>query len=303
MGSLTTNMAQDLVQDDSRQRVPIEHDISGDVSQREPLRVEQVLNSAGGYGWKVDDFKRFHRFLVLGSELPTYYIGERELGKENAEALSRLLESGHGVEVVKEIVKFSVEGRTAKQSPIIFSLAMCARLGNLETKQKAYEALSQVCRIPTHLFMFIEISKKLSDQGSGWGRAHRTAIKKWYTSKAPMKLAMDVTKYQKREGWSHVDVARLAHIKPAKEEIQCILKYVVKGYEKMLEAFPETDGNSEEMKRVLRFLKAVEEMKSLTTENEDRIVELVLEQQLVREHIPTVCLSSLKVRIRSVKQG
>jgi len=45
---------------------------------------DQVPNSAGGYAWKVDDWTRLHRFLVLGSEGGSYYAIERALTAENA---------------------------------------------------------------------------------------------------------------------------------------------------------------------------------------------------------------------------
>ena len=274
--------------------VPMEHD--HEIGQKEQLRDDQVKNNADGFVWEVDDIKRLHRFLVLGSDLPTYFVGERQLGIENAEAIKRLLEAGWGVEVVNTILTFSVEGRTAKQNPIMLALAMCARMGNLKTKQRAYDVLSQICRIPTHLFMFVAYSKAISKPGTGWGRAQRNAIKKWYTMKPPMKLAMDVTKYQKREGWTHVDLARLAHFKSDNPAIKCVLRYAVRGFDQMLTAFPDSNQNSGELNSVLRFLKAVEEMKKLNIENEDRVVELIVQEQLVREHIPTVCLGSTKVR-------
>src|SRR5688572_9938016 len=53
----------------------------------------QVRNSAGGYVWDVDDWKRLDRFLILGSEGGTYYIAERALTEENANAVRRCIES------------------------------------------------------------------------------------------------------------------------------------------------------------------------------------------------------------------
>ena len=41
----------------------------------------QVPNSGGGYSWAVDDWTRFDRFLILGAESGTYYIGEHDLVK------------------------------------------------------------------------------------------------------------------------------------------------------------------------------------------------------------------------------
>ena len=93
------------------------------------------------------------RFLCLGSEGGTYYQGEKELGIENAQRILKLLEDGRGIEVVETIKIYSIEGRTSKQNPIMFALALCARSTHLQTKQAAYASLSEICRIPTHLFM------------------------------------------------------------------------------------------------------------------------------------------------------
>lgn len=273
-----------------------ENDFIENIPQKHTLSKEQIENSAKGFVWKVDDMKRFHRFLVLGSENPTYYIGEKQLGKENAQAILNLFEAGQGVKVVNEILTFSLQGRAIKQNPIMFALAICARLGDIKTKQRAYEVLPQICRIATHLFMFVAYCKTLSAPTTGWGRASRKAIQKWYIEKPPLKLAMDITKYQKREGWTHADIARVAHVKSDNPATQCVLKYAVRGFTEMLTAFPESDNNSDELNSVLSFLKAVEEMKKLNIDNEDKIVELIEEMQLVREHIPTVCLGSKKVK-------
>ena len=181
--------------------------------QQVPLSEDQVCNSAGGYVWPVSDMNRLRRFMVLGSESGSYYIQSKELGLENIICIQTLIESGYGENVVKEIVDFSVGGRTSKQGPILLALVQCARCSDLKTKQAAYEALSRVCRIPTHLFQFIEYSEKFSD-GTGWGRAQRRAISKWYNKKKPSELAYQITKYRNRNGWSHKDVLRLAHVKP-----------------------------------------------------------------------------------------
>ena len=107
----------------------------------------------GGFVYQIDDLQRLKRFLCLGCEGGTYYQGEKELGIENAQAIIRLIAAGRGPEVVETIKTFSLEGRTAKQNPIMFALALCAKSDHLPTKQAAYAALGEVCRIPTHLFM------------------------------------------------------------------------------------------------------------------------------------------------------
>lgn len=261
-----------------------------EVPQSQPLLGGMVPNSAGGFSWQVDDIKRLHRFLCLGSEGGTYYIGEKKLGRENAECIMRLIANGRGVEVVKEIVDFSLQGRAAKQDPIIFALALCAREKNEETKQAAYESLHRVCRIPTHLFAFIDFCEGLSE-GTGWGRAHRRAIQNWYNEKRGMPLAIAVTKYRQRGGWSHLDVLRLSHIKPKSDEVACVCKYVVKGMDQCRALF---FGKSPEVDEVLSFLEVVEMAKSA---DESTLVTFIQENGLLREHIPTIYLNSASVSV------
>lgn len=258
-----------------------------EVPQSEPLP-GMVPNSAGGFSWQVDDLKRLRRFLCLGSEGGTYYIGEKQLGRENAECIMRLITNGRGVEVVEEIVDFSVQGRAAKQDPIIFALALCARDKNEETKQAAYESLQKVCRIPTHLFAFVEFCEGLSG-GTGWGRAHRRAVQKWYNEKKGMPLAIAVTKYRQRGGWSHLDVLRLSHVKPKNDEVACVCKYITKGMDDCRALFV---GKGPEVDEVLAFLEAVEMAKSA---DEATLVKYIREYGLVREHIPTTHLNSVSV--------
>jgi 60 kDa SS-A/Ro ribonucleoprotein len=115
----------------------------------------QVPNSAGGYAWQVDDWTRFDRFLVLGAEGGTYYIGERDLIKENHGALVRCIQAD-GLRAVHRIVEISESGRAPKNDPAIFALALVAAHGQAEAKALAFQSLAKVCRIGTHLFHFSE---------------------------------------------------------------------------------------------------------------------------------------------------
>ncbi len=268
------------------------HPVMGDSekSQLQPIDPTQVKNSAGGYTWKVDDKCRLRRFLCLGSEGGTYYIKEKELGIENAKCIFRLIETGKGEEMLAEVVKFSVEGRAAKQNPVIFALAVCARQEiDSKLKKLAYERLSQVCRIPTHLFAFIEYCEKLS-RGTGWGRSHRKGVCLWYLQfkDNPQQLAMHVTKYRSRNGWSHKDVLRLAHPKANSEGVDCLLRYIVKGLNVAKQDFF-NDDTPESLRKVLQFLEAVEDVKVDKTVAE--VVAMIQKHGLVREHIPTSLLS------------
>lgn len=189
------------------------------VTQMQPMHETQLANSEGGYVWQVTDMNRLHRFLCFGSEGGTYYIQEQRLGLQNAEALLRLIEDGRGCEVIQEIKSFSQEGRNAKQEPTLFALAICSQCSDTSTKQAAFKAVPEVCRIPTHLFTFIQFKKDLKESMhcGMWGRALRKAVADWYNEKGGMALALAVTKYKQRNGWSHKDLLRLSHLKPSSE--------------------------------------------------------------------------------------
>ena len=137
----------------------------------------QVPNSAGGYSWEVDDWTRFDRFLILGAEGGTYYIGERELVKQNHDALVRCIKAG-GVHAVNRVVEISDSGRAPKNDPAIFALALVAAHGGAEAKALAFQQLGKVCRTGTHLFHFAEYVNALR----GWGRGLRNAVGRWYVS-------------------------------------------------------------------------------------------------------------------------
>ena len=77
----------------------------------------QVRNSGGGYSWAVDDWTRLDSFLILGAEGGTYYIAERDLVKQNHDALIRCIKPD-GVRVVNRIVEISDVGRAPKNDPL-----------------------------------------------------------------------------------------------------------------------------------------------------------------------------------------
>jgi 60 kDa SS-A/Ro ribonucleoprotein len=179
--------------------------------QSEPIpgrETEMSRNNAGGYSFDVDDFARLDRFLIIGTESGTYYVGEGKLTRDNAAVVLRCIKAD-GVRVVNRIVEISDKGLAPKNDPAIFALALCAKNGDDATRSLAYKAVPKVCRIGTHLFQFAEAIDTLG----GWGRGARKAVASWYTEKEPDKLAYQLVKYRQRNGWSHRDLLRLSHPK------------------------------------------------------------------------------------------
>jgi 60 kDa SS-A/Ro ribonucleoprotein len=166
----------------------------------------QVPNSAGGFAWAVDCWERLNRFLILGTEGGTYYIGERPLTRENADALLECLNTD-GPRTVRTIIEISASGRAAKNTPAIFALAVAAASTDKETQRLALDAIPAVCRTGTHLFQFAN----LVTDWRGWGRSLRRGIGAWYTQD-PGRLAYQIIKYRQREGWTHRDMLRKCHV-------------------------------------------------------------------------------------------
>lgn len=186
----------------SRKQTDQSHPIPG----REAQMVE---NNAGGYVFPVDDWTRLRRFLTLGSEGGSYYVGQSDLTRDNCQALERCI-AADGHRTVAEILYVSAHGLAPKNDPAIFALALCLKTGDLDTRRMAAIVVPDVCRIGTHLFQLATCVDALG----GWGRLTRKAFADWYRGKAPKNLALQVVKYRQRNGWTHRDILRLAHPHP-----------------------------------------------------------------------------------------
>jgi 60 kDa SS-A/Ro ribonucleoprotein len=174
-----------------------------------------------------------------------------------------------------------------------------------------------------YLFRFIKYAHAL---GQNWGRAQRRAVSKWYTEQNPSRLAMAITKYQNREGYSHRDILRLSH-PSTKDPLLCFLfDYITHGLVKATENLNKpketTNTNTEDIidtnqekvhsnnkndededeennKKILtveqlkEFLTTVEKVKTLTDDNE--LITAIRQHNLVREHMPTAMLNSASI--------
>src|SRR6185369_4354177 len=240
----------------------------------------QVPNSAGGYSWRVDDWMRFDRFLILGAEGGTYYITQRDLVKENHDAVVRCIKAD-GVRAVNRIVEISDGGRAPKNDPAIFALALVATHGNNEAKALAFQNLGMICRIGTHLFHFAEYVNALR----GWGRGLRNAVGRWYISREADELAHQAVKYQQRDGWSHSDLLRLAHPKAPSREHEAVFRWILTGEDALGEREVKRKVRGED--RIAKY-EAVGELPKLIeafeqarkASSKDQIVKLINEHDL-----------------------
>ena len=255
----------------------------------------QVRNSNSGYSWQVDDWTRLDRFLILGAEGGTYYIGERELVKQNHDALIRCIKAD-GVRAVNRIVEISDAGRAPKNDPAIFALALVVTHGDTQAKTHAFANLSKVCRIGTHLFHFAEYVNAMR----GWGRGLRNAVGHWYVDRGSDDLAHQAVKYQQRDGWSHADLLRLVHPKAPSVQHDAIFRWMLAGADSLGEREVKRKVRGED--RVAKYaavgelpklVQAFEQAKRASIAGE--IVKLIDEFDLPREAIPTQWLNEVVV--------
>lgn len=238
--------------------------------QNEAAHASQAKNNAGGYVFQLDKWKALDRWLILGAEGGTYYAKEGTLTRENARTISDCLDDD-GPRTVARIVEVSKSGRATKNDTAVFALALAASHGDQNTRQAAFAAVNDVCRIGTHIFQFAETVKHLR----GWGRGLRRAVSKWYTVQQNDRLMYQVAKYGSRHGWSHRDLLRTSHPRAQSDAQNALFKYIVSG-----------NANG------IEYLEAFE---SLKTADEKTTIRLICEHGFTHEMIASHHKNSAQV--------
>ena len=257
----------------------IKHFIDRFTPQSEPARSDQKQNTAGGFCFVLDHWAQLERFLILGCEGGSYYATERKMTRDNAKCVQACLDED-GLRAIELIASVSEKGRAPKNDAAIFALAMAAGHANPAVRKAALAALPRVCRIGTHLFHFADGVT----QTRRWGRGLRRAVGDWYNQLPPSKLALQVTKYAQRDGWSHRDLLRLSHPKAASATHNAVFRWVVGQGAEALEA-PAKRGTTPLASDLPAYLTGFEALRTASTKKE--VVDLILEHGFTHEMIPT----------------
>ena len=104
----------------------------------------------------------------------------------------RLIAVGRGQEAVQMIKQMSVERRNLRQQSLLHALAVLARCDHTETKEAAYNVLSDVCRIPTQLYLFVEYCEAVSRSSTG----EISPIQCWLVSQNRSKVSSAVKNFK-----------------------------------------------------------------------------------------------------------
>lgn len=246
----------------------------------------QQMNNAGGYSYVLSKWDRLQRFLILGSEGGTYYVGEKKLTEDNAGVVLECAREDAD-NAVKVIAQISESGRAPKNDAAIFALALIASEGDLNARRLALQAMPRVCRTGTHLFQFVAACKELR----GWGRGLREAVSGWYNNRPLDKLAYQVTKYRNRAGYTHRDLLRLSHPKTEEISRNCLYHWLTKG------TFPDVDSSLAPgmVSTDLRLVTGLEIANSLSPSHTGLMVKVINDYGLTLEHVPTHFLNQIPV--------
>ena len=177
-------------------------------TQQEPLDERQVRNAAGGYVYEISEWDALMRFLVLGTQGGSIYESEKDLTKQNLDNVIKAIASD-GVRVVEMVQDVSVRGKARKNDMALFTLALCMKHGDPDTKKAVERVYKDVARTGTHHLMFCNFIENMP--GRGWGRAVKRIVAGWYENRDDEALAYQVVKYRNREGFSHQKALHRCH--------------------------------------------------------------------------------------------
>lgn len=245
---------------------------------------EMKANNGGGVSFVLDNWGVYDRFLMLGTESAGYYVGKEQQTAQGFGVTKKCI-AEDGLRVVARALEISLAGRAPKNDPAVVAIALAAVYGNEATRAAAYEALPKIARTGTWLFLFVSILDSLGK----WNAAAKRGVAKWYTNKTIDRLAVQMLKYQQRNGWAHRDVLRLAHVKPSSDIQSNLFRYSVKGAEaiKQGEVMPQLVIDFEYLKR---------------TDSKKRVLEILeANPDISWEMLPTNWLAERDVLAQLVK--
>jgi len=265
---------------------------------------DMVENNAGGFVFKLDEWKQLERFLILGTEGGTFYVSEKKLTADNANKVLLLLKKD-GVKVVEKTVDIMKSGRAPKPDTAIFVLALAASMGDDATRKAALAAVPTALKTGTHLLKFVDAV----NAQRGWGRGLKKAIQLWFKGRKNETLALQLVKYRQREGWSMKDVLRLAKPVPEtevqgklfgwtakKEKAEWAKAHVAPG-DKALDFVWATE-QAAKLKLVAEQTDSKEANSILVEANQasvKKLVDLIVTYRLPREALPTEALNRVEV--------
>src|SRR5260370_8888940 len=102
-------------------------------------------------------------------------------------------------------------------------MAASPKYADAGSNAAALDALPNVAHTAAHLKKFATFVTG----HRGWGRSLRSAFARWYLEKPVRELALQMLKQRRKGRWSHADLLRLSHPKPANKAQSILVRWSV----------------------------------------------------------------------------
>jgi len=182
-------------------------------------------NAAGGFSYKVSDWDQLDRFLILGLTDGTYYLDKNAVIDVNVDAINRCIDEDAN-RVIDRVLEITRENRAMSKDPSLYVLSIVAsrkervaqarKVGpavlveqSSEAALRALDVVPQVANTFTDLSHFLAYLRNPKQRGMGNGVMRRLA--RWYNDMPVGRLALQLVKYQNRDGFSQRDAYDLLH--------------------------------------------------------------------------------------------
>ena len=197
-------------------------------SLKPPTQQEQaegtVKNNAGGYTFQTTNWQQLDRFLCMGITGGTYYVGEKELLKQNLEPVKACI-AEDAQRVLDRVVEISTQGRALNNDAAIYAMALlCSQKGpgqrpgkngtfsdvvcSTPVALKAMELTPKTVRTFTGMAKFMTFIKR--GRMRGFGRSfQRTLSNAWFKNRSVEDIVFSLIKYGSRYTFSQQDVYRI----------------------------------------------------------------------------------------------
>ena len=276
---------------------------------------DMMSNYAGGYTFEVSLRDRILRTVILGTDRNTYYADAKELTTDALNFVRQQIDLGRGKEILDVVMEVYREARAPKLQYGILLHAMLCRATDLDLRREALNAVKQY-RTMGHLYMWKGAHKK-AGKSKGFGRLVKKVLGEKIKAIPPSQLAYQITKYQQRkvgdEAWSFADLLSCAHVKTgtgenrackvkdaekaqrgaeSATELDIVLRYAIDGWEGALRL---AQASHREDCQVVKYLRAVHEVKSMGDGQIPEICGLIRLHRLTREQLPTSVLKDVRV--------
>lgn len=206
------------------------------------------------------DMEQVTRFLLLGRVGSVYSASTPKSSPsvtttttaEISLCIESVIANGQGQQLLDEVGRSRF---TVSRTATAYVLAVCSVSTDEKIMAAALDVLPSVCPTSKDLLAFVHARESLCKtlkNASGWGRALRRAVRRWYEDKSPMDLALKcANRLLVQDGWTHRDVLRLAHINSRDIGTAVVIRYLTHGFERAEKDF---GSEKEATADVLQFL-------------------------------------------------